>query len=69
MEKVEVKISYWTYPEGGDFEDIKSFKADLSKEYKSEFYSEPTDAMGGGLYEFVVEARHFGYRKLSIFAP
>ena len=55
MENIKIKLSYWTYPEGDDFEDIETFKADLSKEFETEITSQPTDAMGGGLYEFVIE--------------
>ena len=55
MENIKIKLSYWTYPEGDDFDDIEAFKADLSKEFETEITSQPTDAMGGGLYEFVVE--------------
>lgn len=55
MENIKIKLSYWTYPEGEDFDDIEAFKADLSKEFETEITSQPTDAMGGGLYEFVVE--------------
>jgi hypothetical protein len=55
MENIKIKLSYWTYPEGDDFDDIDVFKFDLSKEFDTEITSQPTDALGGGLYEFVVE--------------
>jgi hypothetical protein len=55
MENIKIKLSYWTYPEGDDFDDIEAFKTDLTKEFETEISSQPTDAMGGGLYEFVIE--------------
>jgi hypothetical protein len=55
MENIKIKLSYWTYPEGDDFDGIEAFKTDLSKEFDAEITSQPTDAMGGGLYEFVIE--------------
>jgi len=55
MENIKVNISYWTYPEGDDFDGIELFTRDLLDEYKSEIRSERTDALGGGLYELVVE--------------
>lgn len=55
MEKIKIKLSYWTYPEGEDFDDIVAFKNDLSNDYDTEITSERTDALGGGLYEFVLE--------------
>jgi hypothetical protein len=58
MERIEIKLSYWTYPEGDDFNDIEAFKADLSREFETEIISQPTDAMGGGLYDFAIEIVH-----------
>ncbi len=55
MSNIKIKLSYWRYPEGDDFENIEAFKANLSKEFDTEITSQPTDAMGGGLYEFVIE--------------
>lgn len=61
MENIKIKLSYWTYPEGDDFDDIEAFKAHLSKEFETEIISQPTDAMGGGLYEFVIEIINNAY--------
>jgi hypothetical protein len=55
MEKIKVKLSYWTFPEGDDFEGIEAFRANLSKEFETEIASQPTDTLGGGLYEFAIE--------------
>ncbi len=55
MENIKVKLSYWTYPEGHDFEEIDIFQKELSSEYEIEIKSERTDALGGGLYEFAME--------------
>lgn len=55
MEKIKVKISYWTYPEGDQFEKLDGFENDLENEYELEITSQKTDAMGGGLYELAIE--------------
>ena len=55
MNKIKVKLSYWTFPDGDDFKEIEVFKKALSEEYDTEIESKPTDALGGGLYEFVLE--------------
>lgn len=55
MENLKIRLSYWIYPEGDDFEEMESFKKELSAEYEIEIKSERTDALGGGLYEFVME--------------
>lgn len=53
--KQQIKISYWTYPDGEEFEALDVFKKEVSNEYALEIKSEKTDAMGGGLYELALE--------------
>lgn len=53
--KPKIKISYWTYPGGEDFVELDEFKKDLESEVELEVTSQETDALGGGLYEFVFE--------------
>ena len=55
MEKIKVKLSYLTYSQEHDFEDISKFTENLSIDYDLEIKNEKTDALGGGLYEFVLE--------------
>lgn len=55
MKDIQVNISYCLYPEGDDFESIETFQDQLSKVYDTRITTPKTDAMGGGLYEIVVE--------------
>lgn len=55
MDAIKVNISYWTYPKGDDFDGIELFRSELSTNYQAKIRSERTDALGGGLYEIVVE--------------
>jgi hypothetical protein len=54
MKKTKIKISYWTYPEGKNFEGLDEFKNSLKGNYDVEIKSQKTDALGGGLYELVI---------------
>jgi hypothetical protein len=53
--KPKIKISYWTYPGGEDFVSLDKFKKELDSEVELEIASQETDALGGGLYEFILE--------------
>lgn len=55
MRHKQIKISYWTYPEGDDFEDISGFTKEISHEYFLTVNKKRTDACGGGLYDIVVK--------------
>lgn len=50
-----IKIEYWTYPEGNDFAEIDNFVNNINQDYFLEIDKKRTDASGGGLYELVIE--------------
>ncbi len=50
-----IKIEYWTYPEGKDFEGIEEFVNEIDKHYFLMVSKKRTDALGGGLYDLIIE--------------
>lgn len=50
-----IKIEYWTFPEGQDFEGIEEFVYEIDKDYFLTVSKKRTDALGGGLYELIIE--------------
>ena len=58
MEPMAIRIDYWTYPDGSptgeEPEGIEEFRSDLQETYVS-FVRGQSGALGGGLYEFVVQ--------------
>lgn len=55
MNKPLTHITYWTYPEGDEFEGLDQFKSELSKVSDIKLESTKTDACGGGLYELAIQ--------------
>ncbi len=50
-----IKIEYWTLPEGDDFDGIENFVKEIDKDYFLTVSKKRTDALGGGLYDLVIE--------------
>lgn len=50
-----IKIEYWTYPEGQDFDGIEEFVNEIDKNYFLTVSKKRTDALGGGLYDLIIE--------------
>jgi hypothetical protein len=53
-----INLSYWTFPEGEmftDFQDLTVFEQELKEDYEVNIESQPTDALGGGLYELAIQ--------------
>lgn len=55
MRKPHLEISYWTDPEGEDFEGFQEVVDELVTDYDVSITRERTDAMGGGLYELIIQ--------------
>jgi hypothetical protein len=50
-----VEIKYWTYPDGKDFNGIEDFIGEIDRDYYLEVTKKRTDALGGGLYDLIIE--------------
>lgn len=50
-----IKIEYWTFPEGQDFDGIEEFVNEIDKDYFLTVSKKRTDALGGGLYDLIIE--------------
>lgn len=61
-----IKINYWTLPDGTDFKGIESFVDEVDSDYFLTVSKKRTDALGGGLYEFIIEiSEDLSIRELS----
>jgi hypothetical protein len=50
-----IEINYWTYPDGKDFNGIEDFISEIDKDYFLTVTKKRTDALGGGLYDLIIE--------------
>lgn len=50
-----IKIAYWTLPDGTDFKGIEHFVDEVDSDYFLTVSKKRTDTLGGGLYEFIIE--------------
>ena len=50
-----IKIEYWTFPEGQDFDGIEEFVEEIDKDYFLTVSKKRTDSLGGGLYDLIIE--------------
>jgi len=55
MRHKKIELEYWTYPEGNDFDKMDEFVDSVDKDYFLSINKKRTDALGGGLYEFIVK--------------
>ena len=50
-----IEIKYWTLPDGKDFDGIEDFIGEIDRDYYLEVTKKRTDALGGGLYDLIIE--------------
>lgn len=50
-----IKIKYWTFPDGTDLKGIEKFIDEIDSDYFLTVTKKRTDALGGGLYDLIIE--------------
>lgn len=50
-----IKIKYWTFPDGTDLKGIETFIDEVDSDYFLTVTKKRTDALGGGLYDLIIE--------------
>lgn len=55
MKFKQIELEYWTYPDGTDFKEIETFVENTDHQYLLTINKKRTDALGGGLYEFIIK--------------
>jgi hypothetical protein len=50
-----IKVEYWTFPEGQDFDGIEDFFDEIDKDYFLTISKKRTEGLGGGLYDLIIE--------------
>lgn len=55
MRQKKIELEYLTYPDGRDFDKMDEFVNSVDHNYFLSINKKRTDALGGGLYEFIVK--------------